>query len=261
MKSGTAIMISTALHSPDSDAHAVIRMLRCAALLALVATGGTGCVKHAITYDLTTVPRAQGGQLASTLDVEVLTDRRASEPQNRILFENDASATVNGQDLCLNAESGYEPQTVAHQISELIRAHIEKRGRFQQVLMSQKEAADYHLTGTLRSYYGSQAQSGPAKVGAMFGLVGALATMNLTTPGTIRIELTELQLARKDGSVVARLPNVSEVVESDLSVDASCVAIYSNVDGRLPSAVEKLSRAVEHEVERALAAPPATAAR
>lgn len=261
MKDGKTITSLTATQRLDDEKSAGANLLRYVTLLALVASGGTGCVKHAITYDLTTVPRAQGGRLASTLDIEVLADRRASEPPNRILFENDSSATVKGEALCLNSESGYEPSTVAHQISELIRAHIEKRGKFKEVLMNQKEVADYHLTGTLRSYYGSQAQSGPAKVGAMFGLVGALATMNLTTPGTVRIELVNLQLVRKDGSVVAQLPDISEVVEGDLHVDANCVMIYSNVDERLPSAVQKLSRAVEQEVEHAIAAPPATAAR
>lgn len=226
------------------------RILRATALCA-VAVAATGCVKHPIKYDLESVSIARGASLKSTLDVEVLADQRAEQPQNRVLFENDHEATVNGADLCINSERSYEEGTVARQVSEMIRAHLSKRGRIQHVLLSQQQPSDYQLTGTLRSYYGSQAQSGPAKVGAMFGVVGALATANLTTPGVVRIEITDLKLLRKDGTLVAQLPNVSEVVDGDLPVDAYCWTIYFTVDEHLKDAVEKLARSVEKELERA----------
>jgi len=234
-------------------------ILRHLAACALVALSGTGC-SHAIKYNLDTVGVARGSRLASTLDVETLADQRAKVPQNRIALQSPQSTTVNGVDMCVNSEKRYDEGTVARQVSTMIQSHLEKRGRFQQVLLDQKQATDYHLTGTLKSFYGAQEQSGPAKVGAMFGAIGAIATANLKSPGVIRIELTELKLLRKDGSVVAQLPDISEVVKDDLPVDAYCAMIYFTVDEHLRTAVDKLSQAVEREVEQAIAKPAATTA-
>jgi len=222
----------------------------CTCLFAL-AVASAGCAStQSIKYGLDQINAARAAPLPATLDVEVLADQRSGVPENGILFANDRDPTLDGKKLCINAEKHYEAGAVARQVSEAIRAHLEKRGSFERVVLGTATEAKYQLTGTLRSLYGSQEQSTSAKVGSMFGLIGALATAGAKTPGTIRIELVELALVGKNGSVVAKLPDVTETFQGEMQADAYCWAIYSTVNEGLRRAVERLAEQVEREVER-----------
>src|SRR4051812_16719279 len=102
----------------------------CICLFAL-ALASAGCATtQPIKYNLDQVTAARAAPLPATLDVEVLADQRSTVAENGVLFANDRDPTLDGKKLCINAEKHYEPGAVARQVSEAIRAHLEKRGSF-----------------------------------------------------------------------------------------------------------------------------------
>lgn len=226
------------------------RSVRSVLLASLALAAVAGCVpQQHVRYDVSEVARS-GAAAGATLDVGVLVDVRAEVPENAILFGRNRLVKVDGKKLCVNSEALYEPGTVARQVSESIRAHLEKRGAFRSVSVG-GGTGSLRLEGKLRRLYGTQVPTSARSVGGLFGAVGALVALTVKSPVSIRIELTDLVLARNDGTVVTRLPDVSEAFDGELRADGKCFEVYGHVNDRLRAAIERLAGAVEQA-----AAPP-----
>jgi len=167
------------------------------------------------------------------VEVRILTDNRAHIDENKILFSDPRQTTLNGKKSCINSEQHYKPDSVVSQVSRMIAEHFNKARLFNLSFYNQSPYSGYYLTGTLNSFYGQQEFSTGALIGAQFGVVGAIATSGLKTPGKIIIEIADMKLYRKDGTLIKDLGNFYKEYEEDLPVDASCWCIYSNVNEKL----------------------------
>lgn len=166
------------------------------------------------------------------VDVRILEDARMQNAENDILFVGDMQARVNGKTLCINSENRYKKDSVSSQVAQMIAKHFSQLNLFSQTTFN-NPASDYYLTGKLSSFYGEQLFSAAALVGAQFGLLGALATAGAKTEGTIKIEIKNLKLFKKDGTLVKSLGDFSRVYEDKFPADAYCWCIYDNINLKL----------------------------
>jgi len=167
------------------------------------------------------------------VEIRVLNDNRANVNENSILFTNPLQTKLEGKPYFINAEKNYKKDSVASQITRILVEHFNKAKLFDMTFYGKNNYSDYYMTGTLNSFYGEQKYSSAAVVGSQFGLIGALATAKAKTPGKIIIDMSDLKLFKKDGTLVKDLGNFYKEYKDDLSVDAYGWCIYRNVNEKL----------------------------
>jgi hypothetical protein len=168
-----------------------------------------------------------------TVDVRILSDNRSQLEENKKLFTENRETKLNGKTFCINSEKFYKKDSVVTQITKLMTDHFNKIKLFSYALNNKSDYCDYYISGTLNSLYGEQEFSTGAAVGAQFGLIGALATSGIKTPGKIIIEIADLKLFSKDGTLIKDFGNFYKEYSEDISADAYCWCIYRNVNDKL----------------------------
>lgn len=187
-------------------------------------------INQKITYPVSsTTASAQIETIPISVEIKTLVDNRANLKENEVLF----TKSRNYKDMCFNSEKHYKKETVVNQITQILVRHINQAKLFDHTSYNDTIGGDYYLTGTLTSFYGEQEYSVEAAVGAMFGLIGALATANATTPGRIVIEISDLQLFRKDGTLVKDFGRFYKEYKGEFSADSNCWCIYRNINTML----------------------------
>jgi hypothetical protein len=154
------------------------------------------------------------------------TDKRRDDTLSGLQFKG--NRLINEK--CVNAEVHYH--NVSRQIAKSFASHLSKKGVFKKVYSDSTAEADFYLTGTLDRFYGEQWHSKGAAAGSQFGLVGALATMGITTTGTISIQLSDLKLYDKNGNLIGEIYNLKEESEEQLNENGHCTQIFLNVDAK-----------------------------
>jgi len=185
------------------------------------------------------VPK-EAERIPINVDIKILTDNRANIEDNKVLFMSPRETTINRKRVCINSEKHYNKEAVVEQITRLLVRHINSAKLFANVSYNENIDSVYYLTGTLNSFYGEQGYSVGAAVGAQFGLIGALATANLTTPGRIVIEISDMQLFSKDSVLVKDLGSFYEEYKGDFKADAYCWCIYGTINEKLKDFNTKL---------------------
>lgn len=210
----------------------------------------TGCaVKQAIRYDVDDIKPGNISDLKNiSIDIEPFVDNRKTVNENAVQFTDDHETNINGKKMCINSDKNYEQDSIGNQMAAAIMEHLTKRGTFKQVVVGSKAAGDFYLKGELRQYFGKQEFSVGSAVGSQFGLIGALSTAGLKTPGVIKIELTNLKLFGTGGNLVAKLDDISKIFEGDFQADAYCWAIYWNTNEKLKEVASVLIEDIEKKV-------------
>lgn len=209
-----------------------------------------GCaINQPIRYKTLDIPPSNSTQLKGiTLSVELFADNRSSVSENRIVFIDGRETKIGEKRVCINSEEHYNKEPVAKQITMAVSEHLKQRGAFKDVLVDSKASADFQIQGAIRQFYGQQDFSYSAAIGSGFGLIGALVTMGATTPGVIKIELTDLKLVDKSGVQVKELKDINKSFEGELPADAYCWQIFWNANLKLKEAVDVLSEDVEKNI-------------
>jgi hypothetical protein len=187
-------------------------------------------INQKITYPVSNIATSQQVEtIPISVEMKILVDNRANLKENEVLF----TKLRNYKYLCFNSERHYKKETVVSQITQLLLRHFNQAKLFTHTSYNDTIGGDYYLTGTLTSFYGEQGYSVEAAVGAMFGLIGALATANATTPGRIVIEISDLQLFRKDGTLVKDFGDFYKEYKGEFPADKDCWCIYRNMNTML----------------------------
>jgi len=211
----------------------------------------TSCSGIYVIYSVNniTLPSETAESIPINVNVKTLTDNRANIENNKILFTNNSrDATIDNKVYCINLERDYE--AVAAQVTEMMVKHFNKAKLFTNASYNDETGADYYLTGTLNSFYGTQEMStgvgGGAVVGAVVGgilfgaiggaIAGTIASTSAAkskTPGKIIIELSDLMLFKKDGTLIKDFGSYHKEFTGNFPVDANCRCIYENVNAKL----------------------------
>jgi hypothetical protein len=224
--------------------------------LAAVVLALAGCTPtRDISYDIKDVMPADSASTPGfsitkniTLRISPFFDVRDTVPENTVLFVQGRESDVDGKHSCINSEENYKKRTVAGQVTEMMTEHFRKRNTFKMIADTGAGPCDYYLTGDLRSFYGAQEFSTSAKVGSMFGLIGALATSGAKTKGNVVIEFTNLTIHRTSDGNAKPINNYLATYSGDLRADANCWCIFDNVDDQLKLAIDKFAPIVEQAV-------------
>jgi len=188
-----------------------------------------------ITYPVNEITPSKAVEtIPINVNVKTLADHRTHIEENMVLFTSPRETTVGLKRFCINSEKHYNKDAVVDQITQLLVKHINKAQLFANASYNTYFGSDYYLTGTLTNFYGEQEVSTDAVIGSMFGLVGALATADLTTPGIIIIEISDLKLFRKDDDTLIKdFGSFYKEYKSHFKVDAYCWCIYQNMNQKL----------------------------
>jgi len=191
-------------------------------------------VSQKITYKTSDLTSSnQINPIPIMVEIRILSDNRQQITDNKILFIEPRQTKLNGKKTCINSEQHYKKDSVVSQITRLLVEHFNKARLFNLTLYNQSNYSGYYLTGTLNSFYGEQEFSSGAAVGAQFGLIGALATSGIKTPGKITIEIADIKLFKKDGTLIKDFGNFYKEYAEDLKADGYCWCIYANINEKL----------------------------
>ena len=194
-----------------------------------------GCsMTQRISYRTDNLPvTMKANTIPIMVDVRILTDGRAQIKENDILFKAESSTKLNGKTSCINSEKHYKKDSVSAQMTRIMVSHFNKAKLFKLALCNQSTYSAYYLTGTINCFYGEQGFSTAAAVGAQFGLLGALATAGVKTPGKIIIDIADIKLFKNNGTLVKDFGEFSKEYKEDLTADAYCWCIYNNINEKL----------------------------
>lgn len=192
----------------------------------------TGCtISQKIVYKTDDLMASQSvSPFPVSVEIRILEDNRNNVDENDILFINPRQIKLNGKQTCINSERHYKKDTVVNQISRMMVEHFNKARLFRESYYNHNDDCNYYLTGTLNSFYCEQEFSTGAAVGASFGLVGALATAGIKTPGKVLIDISDLKLFKKDGTLVKDFGNFYKEYNDEFKADAYCWCVYWNAN-------------------------------
>lgn len=194
-----------------------------------------GCtISQKITYNTEELSAPRSVELIPAMvNVKILKDNRTNIESNSLLFNNPRQIKLDGEMTCINSEKHYKKDTVANMITKMMVKHFNHARLFKMSYYNDNRYNDYYLTGKLNQFYGQQKFSTAAAVGAQFGLMGALATAGVKTPGKMVIEISDLKLYKKDGTLVKDFGSFYKEYEGEYKADAACWCIYWNMNEKL----------------------------
>lgn len=167
------------------------------------------------------------------VEVHNFQDNRLSFDENDVLFEHPRQIMLEEKAICVNSEKHYKKEPVVNQIPRMMADHFNKARLFKLAVYDQSPYCDYYLTGTLNSFFGEQDFSPEAFLGSQFGLIGAIATAGVKSPGKIIIDISDLKLYRKDGKLVKDFGSFYKEYNQEFKADGYCWCVYWNVNAML----------------------------
>lgn len=167
-----------------------------------------------------------------SLEIETFGDmRNAESPFFKQGRENDGK--------CRNSEEHYEKGKLAAEINAAMIEYFQKRQTFREITI---QGGVYRLSGKIKEFASEQETSTGAAVGAQFGLIGALATANSKSKGSIRIEFSDLLVTNTKTGKKGKVENVFFEYAGELPIDAYCWSAYRNANENLVKAFEILEK-------------------
>ncbi|MCC8145021.1 MAG: hypothetical protein LIO93_00985 [Bacteroidales bacterium] len=201
-----------------------------------------------ITYNLDKVqPNTES--VGIIVSVQPFGDLRSeSEINQNQLNAKRMVETINEKSTCINADKLYKVP-VGTQMADIFSQYLNKRMYFGEVVLNQKNQADYYITANIKHFIGQQEFSSAAAVGSHFGLIGALVTANVKTKGEIIIELTDIAIYDKEDNCIAQVGDFKKEFSGEFPADASCSCIYRNINNCLAEFNEELGKVLFHAVK------------
>ena len=206
-------------------------------------------VSQKITYRMDDLAADQTiNTIPAMVEIRIFEDNRPNIEENLVLFNNPRQIRLNGKQTCINSEKHYHKDTVVNEVTKIMVDHFNKARLFKMSLYDRSQHSNYYLTGVLNSFYGEQEYSTAAAVGSSFGLIGALATAGVKTPGKIIIDISDLKLYKKDGTLVKDFGSFYKEYTDRFHADSSCWCIYSNVNEMLKDFNSHLIEKIRNEM-------------
>lgn len=171
--------------------------------------------------------------IPAMVEIRILTDNRTNIKENSIQFSDPRQTKIAEKTTCINSEKHYKKDSVVSQMTRMMVEHFNKARLFKMTFYNKSNYCNYYISGTLNSFYGEQEFSTGAAVGAQFGLIGALATSGIKTPGKIVIEIADLKLYKKDGTLIKDFGNFYKEYKDDFKADGYCWCMYWNINEKL----------------------------
>jgi len=175
------------------------------------------------------------------LNVKLLKDNRQNDPNFKMLTKGKASQPLKDKAFCVNAESQYLKGSVPEQISRVLVNHFNKRKTFKKVLLN-RDSADYHLSGSLFSYFGRQdhVKSNP---------YNQFYKTYKVSQGSVIITLTDVKILDKDKKLIKDFGDIKRVYNYESMDDQECTCVYQAVDQKLKLFFNELIPKIESEIK------------
>lgn len=211
----------------------------------------SGCAtQQKVIYSMDEVQRVRTSPVVHvSLVIAPLKDERKSVADNSVLFRSGNETTIDKSDVCINSESGYEPDPISDQIAGMLAAHLRSRGALPNVTVGTRRDGAYFLTGTLRRFFAMQKSTATsATTWVLFGAVGAAvagASNPDEIPGRVSIEIVDLVLYDATGRRVMKLPDIRHNEQLAMRSAADCLIVYDNINLQLKRAFDRYAGTIE----------------
>lgn len=186
--------------------------------------------------------------IQALVEVRIFEDDREKIEENAILFNNPRQMKLNGKLTCINSEKHYKKDSVVNQIAKIMVDHFNEARLFSLSFYNQSEQSNYYLTGALNSFFSEQEFSKGAAVGASFGLIGALATAGIKTSGKVVIDISDLKLYKKDGTLIKDFGNFYKEYNDEFKADANCWCAYWSANEMLKDFNTRLIEKIRNDM-------------
>ncbi|MBL0191893.1 MAG: hypothetical protein IPQ18_11295 [Saprospiraceae bacterium] len=175
------------------------------------------------------------------LNVIQLKDKRGQDPNFKMLTTGKASHPFKDKAYCVNDEEKYKKGSASWQISTVLAKHINKRKTFKKVLLN-RDSADYHLSGSLFSYFGRQdhVKSNP---------YNQFYKTYKVSQGSVIITLTDVKILDKDKKLIKDFGDIKRVYNYESMDDQECTCVYQAVDQKLKLFFNELIPKIESEIK------------
>ena len=132
----------------------------------------------------------------------------------------------------------------------MITSHISKKYPAIEVVPTGDLDSDFEVAGEIKEYFAFQETSAAARVGAQFGLIGALFTMNTTSVGEISIVLNNIQIKDSAGNMVSNIGAIEKKWDGQFKIDGYCWSPYWNINEKLKLVVDELTDQIWQELTK-----------
>ena len=132
----------------------------------------------------------------------------------------------------------------------MITNHISKKYPAIEVVPTGDLDSDFEVVGEIKEYFAFQETSAAARVGAQFGLIGALFTMNTTSTGEISIVLNNIQIKDSAGNMVSNIGAIEKKWDGQFKIDGYCWPPYWNINEKLKLVVDELTDQIWQELTK-----------
>jgi len=132
----------------------------------------------------------------------------------------------------------------------MITNHISKKYPAIEVVPTGDLDSDFEVVGEIKEYFAFQETSAAARVGAQFGLIGALFTMNTTSVGEISIVLNNIQIKDSAGNMVSNIGAIEKKWDGQFKIDGYCWPPYWNINEKLKLVVDELTDQIWQELTK-----------
>lgn len=201
---------------------------------------------YPIDYDVSDIKKLKDVKHNEIIfDVEIFNDLRIQNDSNKVLFNSECLIEKDNDKYYINSQENYKNPPVGKQVAYMLAKHLKQRNLFKKVVLNKKDTADYYLTAELNSFYGKQKYSLTTAVNAQFGLIGALASIGDKSEGIIVIEISNINIHRKDGSNYKSLGSIKRTYKQEMYVSAYCDCIFYNVNQKLKEVFSEIINSIE----------------
>jgi hypothetical protein len=171
--------------------------------------------------------------------------------QPREIFEN-------GEAYCINSEIHYKKVPLSTQMAAMLADHLFTRQTFKNVVLDNKDSADYviqcnlarltakqHLPGSVRG----GAAIGAVAGGAVGGIIGGAVSSFVKSKAFVSIALTEIKVYDKNMNLLIDMESFAKDFEYESNPDSNCWCSYENVKNKLKVFYTELVYQIENRIE------------
>lgn len=175
-------------------------------------------------------------------------DIRREVAGNELQFKDYRQAWVQDKVQCINSERHYKNPTVSKQLTLMLVEHLESKKTFKRIQMNSVDSCDYVITASVARFKGLQPVPALAKLGAPFGLIGAVAASVARSVAKTSFAITDIKVHDKNMVLVKDLGSFAMEYEEELFVDAECWCIYANINDKLKEFNKEFVQFLETEL-------------
>ena len=200
------------------------------------------------------------GKLNKTICILSFNDVRKDVAGNEIYIQKSREIFENKEAFCINSEQHYKKTPLSLQMALMLAEHMMKRNTFKDVVVNNKDSADYIIECSLAKITGKQhlpmvVREGPVVGSLIIGSggigagVGNAISAKVKSKAFVSYAITEVKIFDKNMKLLVELGSFAKDYEEELHPDADCWCSYNNVKSKLEDFYSEFIIEIENKIK------------